>query len=177
MDEWMLSAKLDCLMSWKFPAVQGMEVAQDAGRGHLARLSECDVWWLESWGEATSGLQVHQRGYYYTLSITSSQDKASNLDPCSSGSGAPEEWLVTRAALGRWGPKPGLTVGLDAEERSRGALRHRSVMMFNLGFQVMNQEVVFFTHQQTSPYPSWLLFWILIKALVKKKMLLNNFIW
>lgn len=42
MDEWMLSAKLDCLMFWKFPAVQDMEVAQDAGRGHLARLSECD---------------------------------------------------------------------------------------------------------------------------------------
>ena len=170
MDEWMLFANLDCLMSWKFPAVQGMEVAQDAGRGHLARLSECDGWWLESWGEATGGLQLHHRGYHYTPSITSSQDKASKLDPCSLGSGAPDPWksdwyrgllwrdgLQSQGSLWALMQKGGAGGHWDIGERWRLILASR----------LWTKKSFFYTtHQQTSLYPSWLLFWILIKILV-----------
>lgn len=83
--------KVDCLMSWKFPAAQSIGVAQDTGRGHLARLSECDGWSPEA-GPSTL-LQPHQHEVVVTscLSLTH-KDKPSKLASCSSGPGTPDLW-------------------------------------------------------------------------------------
>lgn len=108
----MLFTELDCLMSWKFPAVQSMGVAQDAGRGHLARWSECG--WSPELGPQP-GFSTPTGGVITSFLPLLHKTNPQSCPLAQQGQGLQTSGRVAgaEAALERREPRPGLTVGFD----------------------------------------------------------------